>query len=346
MSEPLRYDNLRAFEKHIHSSAPNHLSNVYLFISKNSYDLAEANKILIDTIFPKGKYGEMDVRIFSYENLEMAKFLDEVNTLSFFSKKRIVILQNMDKLNANQLSILEEYIDTLNGQVILILAAESINKNTKFFKKIEKAGVILDIPEEKLWQKEKSMQVWLREKIARDGKQIDPQAIDFLIHQVGMNQNLLDQELFKLYCFLGERIYIKMEDIKAICSTCSSYTIWDLTDAIFNLIPQKALNAINALLFDGTSIIGILYQLRTQFQTQLQIASILTSSQSRDEITKHFPYIKGNILNKKINEVQNYGLNRLKKGLILINEYEFKAKNSGESSELLAELLVIHLSKK
>lgn len=340
----MRYDNLRAFAKHICSSAPNHLSNIYLFISKNSYDLTEANKILINTLF-SDKYSEMEVRTFSQENFDLAKFLDEVNTLSFFTKKRIVILQNFDKLNTAQIA-LEDYIDRLNNQVILILNSEVFNKNTKFFKKIEKAGVILDIPEEKLWQKEKSIHQWLKEKIARDGKTIDPQGIELLIHQIGINQNILDQELFKLYCYMGEKSHIKIEEIQAICSSFNSHTIWELSDAIFSFFTGKALKAIHALLFDGASLLGLLYQLRTQFQTQLQIASILTNSQSKEEITKTFPYIKGNILNKKVSEIQNYGLERLKKGLILINEYELKAKNSGENPNMLAELLVIHLSKK
>lgn len=340
----MRYDNLRAFVKHIQSSSPNHLMLLYLLVSKNDHDLSEAIQMIIRSVFPNGKYSKMEVGFFSAENIDFGAFQNELNTISFFAKKRIVILQHAEMLTSSQMKSIQRYFEKPNPQVYFVITAESVGKASEFYKRAEKEGVILDVAEEKSWQKKKNIELWLREKIYKEGRQIEPTALTALIKQLGTDQNLLEQEVNKLYSYMGEKVTITMQDVTAICSVLNIGTVWELGEAVFSFDGAKALNSMKSLLSDGSALIGLLRQLRSQFQTMLQIASILASGKGRDEITHHYRYLTGNILNKKILEAQKYGIHNLKKGILEIDDAELKAKNGMGDPYFLAEILKMKLT--
>ena len=100
------------------------------------------------------------------------------------------------------------------------------------------------------------------------------------------------------------------------------------------------------LLTDGTALIGLLRQLRAQFQTSCTLSSILAAGGTGADITQQYPYMKGQILDRQIRLSQNYGIQRLKKGLLALDETELDAKNSSKEPELLAERLIIKLTHK
>ncbi|MBS4168292.1 hypothetical protein [Parachlamydia sp. AcF125] len=62
------------------------------------------------------------------------------------------------------------------------------------------------------------------------------------------------------------------------------------------------------------------------------------------DIAAQFPYMKGAILKKNLQMARAYGLERFKKGMMLIDETELLAKNSGADSACLAERLLIKLT--
>jgi len=62
------------------------------------------------------------------------------------------------------------------------------------------------------------------------------------------------------------------------------------------------------------------------------------------QVTKVFPYLKGGLLEKKIQLVKNYGLDRFQMALVCLLEVEIKAKNSSVDSKLLLEILIAKLT--
>lgn len=319
---------------------------IYLLVSKNDHDLSEASQAIVKALFPKGDHSEMEVKSLPAENTQIQDVLTELNTINIFAKKRIFIYRNIDKLTKTATAALEDYIDKANPDVLLVLTAQSVNKGTKFYKKAEKQGVILDIPEEKPWQREKSVINWLHEKVQRDGKQAEPRALEALVKQIGTDQNFLEQEIEKIYCYIGDRKLITIADIASISSFVNVDSIWQLGESIFSFNVSDALKCMKSLLDDEVPLLTLLRQLRSQYQTYLQICTILAAGQGKDEVVKHFRYLTGNILNKKITEAQSYGLNRFKKGILKIDETELKVKSSAANLEFLAEMLVVSLATK
>src|SRR5262249_40672120 len=132
-------------------------------------------------------------------------------------------------------------------------------------------------------------------------------------------------------------------DVAAVCSSINLDNAWQLGEAIFRRDVPTALRISKGLLADGTAFIALLRQIRTQFQTEFQVCSILSRGGSHAEIAQEFPYMKGQILDRHMHQAQSYGMQRFKSALLAIDEAELSAKNNGDP-DFLAERLIIKLT--
>ena len=340
----MKYSTLPAFEKHLESAAPNHFSDIYTILAKESFARKQATDRLT-TLVLKGEVSpELSLHIFDAEKHAVEEVLRELETMAFFSKKRVIVIQNADSFDKAATLKFETYCNTPNRTVCLVICATSINRATTFYKKLEKVGIVLDVAEEKPWEKEKSIADWLHKESIRQGKQLSPQVTQMFIKQLGLDQTLLSNELAKLICYVGERKTIVEKDVEAVCPVTNLENGWQLGEAIFRRDVTAALRISKGLLTDGLALIALLRQIRSQFQTEFQVCSILTCGGTETDVAREFPYMKGMILERHIRQSQTYGMQRFKQGLLAIDETEVQAKNSAIDTEFLAERLIIKLT--
>jgi DNA polymerase III subunit delta len=342
----MKYSNLRAFEKHLEGAAPKHFANIYLVLAKDAFERKIAVERIIDSVFKDQSSREMGVQTFDSEGLNIEQLLNELQALVFFSAQRIIVLQQAEKLAKSACEKLESYFAHPNRSICLVISASAINHSTLFYKKAEKAGVILEIAEEKPWEREKSMQEWLVQKAMCEGIKIHPQVCQGLLKQTGTDLASLNQEVEKLICYVGERKEITLSDLSAVCTNLNLESIWQLGEAIFRCDGAAALRIMKKLLNEGTAFLALLRQLRSQLQTDYQICSLLISGGSSADVAVQFPYMKGAILERHLEQSRTYGMQRFKRGLLKIDETEILAKNSSVDTDWLAENLIVTLVKK
>lgn len=339
----MKYDNLRAFEKHLESAFPQHFASLYLLLCKDDAEAKEALDLCLRHLLPNNR----DLSLFSFEasNLSYGDLLTELHSNSFFSDKRVLLIQQAEKLKKDVQESLGEYFGNIkpNAPVHLLLTSTSLAKSTTFYKQIEKAGIVLDIPEAKSWEKEKRLVDWVSKQAAGQRKIMSHQACQFLVKQIGCDQATLIKEFEKLLCYVGERPEIGIQDVSAICSVLNMETVWQLGEAIFNFNTPNALHIVHDLIIDGNALLPLLRQIRSQFQTGYQIATIMAKGGQPSDIVKEYPYMKGGILDRNIHTSQHYGMERYKKGLLALDDAEMQTKNSVMEESLLAELLIIKL---
>ncbi|MEI8124321.1 MAG: DNA polymerase III subunit delta [Parachlamydiaceae bacterium] len=340
----MKYSTMAAFGKHLEGAMPNHFSEIYLVLAKEASSRKQAEDAIASFVLKGEKTPALCLYRFDAEKQNIVSLLQELTTLNIFAKKRVVIAHNVDELDKAATLKLEAYASSPNRSVCFVAIASTINRATTFYKKMEKVGVVLDIPEEKPWEKEKNASLWLYQQAVKEGKQLSQQHCDLLIKQVGTDRDLLSTELQKLICFVGERNVIGHKDIISICSAVNLDNGWQLGEAIFRRDASTALRISKGLLNDGVATIALLRQIRSQFQTEFQVCSILVRGGGGSEVAKEFPYMKGSILDRHIEQSQSYGLERFKQGLLAIDDAELQAKNTGMDSDFLIERLMIKLT--
>lgn len=340
----MKYATLAAFEKHLESASPNHFSDVYLILAKEAFVRKSAADRLIALVLKGETSPALSLHLFNAEDHSIDRVLQELESLPLFSKKRVIIVQNAEALDKASTLKLEAYCSSPNRTACLAVAAATLNRATTFYKKLEKVGVVLDVAEEKPWEREKTIADWLQTEAIKEGKQLGPQVSQMLIKQLGTDQALLSTELAKLICYVGERKAIVEKDIIAISPTANLENGWQLGEAIFRCDASAALRISKGLLTDGLALIALLRQIRSQFQTEFQVCSILAHGGTSSDVSQEFPYMKGAILERHVRQSQTYGMQRFKKGLLAIDDTELQAKNSAIDAEFLAERLIIKLT--
>ncbi len=339
----MKYIQTRAFIKHLEGASPKQFSPIYLILTKNEYERKHALDSLLTFLLPASLNRDLCLKYFDGDSLQSAALFEELGSLSFFSAQRVVVIQNADKMKKTTMELVEKYFASPNPAVYLVLAAAAINHNTTFYKAAEKAGVALEIAEEKPWEKEKSVMAWMMQRATENRKTMAAEACQVLLKHLGTDQTLLHNELEKLFCYVGERTSITMQDVHAICSVINTETIWQLGEAIFRRDAPAALRIGKALLEESGNLIGLLKQIRHQFQTHFQICCLLNAGGGATEVSQAYPYMRGAILERNMQLAQRYGMYKFKQGILSIDEAELAAKNSGTDPEVLAEMLIIRL---
>lgn len=339
----MKYTNLAAFEKHLEGAAPNHFSQIYLVLSKESFVRKQATDVLT-ALYLKGEQPELSLHTFDGDKHSIDMIMRELMSMPLFSKKRLIIVHNVDALDKDATTKLEAYAAAPNRSVCFAATATTVNRATTYYKKMEKIGVVLDVAEEKPWEKEKYVADWLFNEAAKIGKKLPMPSCQALVKQLGTDQSVLQSELQKLICYVGERQTITDRDIAAICSVANLDNGWQLGEAIFRRDPPAALRISKGLLTDGIALIALLRQIRSQFQTEFQICTILTRGGTPNDVAQEYPYMKGAILDRHVRQSQEYGLQRFKEGVLAIDAAELQAKNSMVDPDFIAERLIIKLT--
>lgn len=340
----MKYDNLRAFEKHLESAAPSHFSSLYVVLGKEPIETKEAFDLLAKSLLPNEKDRFLCLSVFDGSQISKEVLLSDLESLSFFVQKRVIAIQQADKLKKEITEGLEHYFTHPNPNCYIILLAQAIAKNTSFYKKFEKIGVILELAEPKPWEKEKRLIEWLNKQIAAVRKLMAYPVCQSLVKASGMDHGILKQELEKLLCYVGEKKEITGADVAAICTNINAETVWQLGEALFCHDRHAALRIGRGLLEEGTALLPLLRQIRSQFQTEYQICTLIAQGAKSEDITQDFPYMKGQILERHMHLAQQYGQERFKQGLLAIDAMELQAKNSQLDEAFLLDLLIIKLT--
>jgi DNA polymerase-3 subunit delta len=339
----VKINDLKFFEKHLKDSAPDGFAPIYLVNGKDEADKRTAVKSLQKFLLV-GQDSSFALKIFDCAAAaQIGDILQELEAIPFLGGNCVVTVQNVDKMDKMGKEALQKYIAKPNRSVFLLMTAAALSGSTNLFKLAEKNGVVLQLVAEKPWEKESRVMEWIAEHCKKEGKKIGKSACHHLVKQIGVDMILLENELEKLISYVGERREIEDRDIGDICVHVPLETVWQLGEAIFLRDAARVLNVTRSLISDGNSLFVLLAQIRRQFQTGYHICSIVTNGGSTQEITKAFPYMTGRILERNIRQAQNYGMERFKRGMILINETDVRSKNSSTNPDFLLEMLVVKL---
>lgn len=339
----MKFTNTRAFEKHLIDAAPRHFAPVYLLIGKDDFERKEAENILLNILLKDIGSREHALQVFDADRASIEEILAELSSMSFFAKQRIICVHNAEKLNKEATNKVEDYFESPSSSVFFVLSASAINRGTKFYKKSEKVGIILDLQEEKAWEKESTLANKVTAWALQSNKKIDLQTARFFVQHSGTDQTVLYNEMEKLLCYVAEKSSITTQDIMTICTGVNTKNAWQLGDAIFRRDGASALKVATSLLHEGSPFFSLVRQLRSQFQTKLIISTILLEGGGPEEVLQKYPYMKGQILQQNLQLARSYGMEALKKGILAIDESELLAKNSSIEEELLTQRLIIKL---
>jgi DNA polymerase III subunit delta len=324
-----------AFEKHLQEAFPDHLSHAYMVLSPFDFERRRMIEMIASVLHRKDQMEEgtvLDASVCPIENI-----LGHLNSYSLLSSHALVILDRIEKLKKTACEALAGYLAAPSQKVFLILGGSSLKGLTDLYQKGKKELVILDLSEEKPWDRKARLQQWLVKEAAQAQKTLAPALVNHLLEEVGLDMQNLHQELEKLICFSGEKNTIELQDALTICSSNRSVSSWQRAESLVweeKDISQEAIP-------DVFSLIG---PVRYQLQLGHQLAFFIKERKTLQEIAQFFPHSKSRNLEKNAGIARRRGELFFKEGLSALFDLELSLKNGAHDPSLIWDLFTSKLN--
>jgi DNA polymerase-3 subunit delta len=224
---------------------------VLVFTGDQSYLIDNAVARLREKLL--GPSGDINYIVFSGESASGKEIADNASTYPMFSKKKLVVVKNADKLSAKELKALEPYMESPSPSACLVLIFGEGKKPklgggknaASFDFSLEKGSAISAV----------------REEARKLGYDITRAGADALIGLVGEDLQEIHNELVKISIYKGDKKTIGPEDVEALTKKTKFADIYQLINAISRRDKRTAhmvLGELEAAGEEPLSILGLI----------------------------------------------------------------------------------------
>lgn len=221
----------------------------------------------INSILKEQNINDIDIVRYDLESSSLKDIIDDAMTISLFSDKKAIIVENSyiftgtinKKLPEQNNEYLNEYLTNQNNNTILIfkLIKDKIDSRKKISSNIKKYGNLIEF-------KNNNINEIVTEMIKP--YHIDNMNINLLINRVGNNLNLLEQEINKIKTYKDKDLNITKEDILNLSCKSIDVDIFNLIDNIVANNKEKVIESYDEMLKLGEEPIKIIVMLANQFR--------------------------------------------------------------------------------
>lgn len=202
-----------------------------------------------------GEVDDLAITRFAGEKAGLADVLDELRTLPFLVRRRIVVVEDADPFVTAHRKELEGLIDGSPTPGALILVVKTWPGNTRLAKAVVKAGLSVDCKT----PDERELPQWLVQLArSRSHAKLHPAAAQLLVELVGAEIGLLTSEIEKLAISVGEKREIGREDVAKMVGAGRVQKIWLTLDDATTGKGAEALDNLDRLMASGEHPVGLL----------------------------------------------------------------------------------------
>ncbi|QQS36299.1 MAG: DNA polymerase III subunit delta [Ignavibacteriales bacterium] len=267
----------------------------------------------------------------------------EITTLAssfpFGSEKKIVYVKEAEKLKERK--SLSSYANSPAEFTVLILVHNGsiTGAETEPIKSILKNNFLFEAAE----LKGKYLISWLINNCESNGKTISPVNAEYFVELIGEDKFLLENQLEKIFTFMGDKDEITFEIIRTIASSVKVYSIFDLQEAIGKKDKETSLKIAFNLLQNGIEVPQIVGMLTKYFTTLSKLGSLMNSGLQRNEIASRagiYPYFFDNYIRAK----NQFTVDDLYNSVNALYKADLSSKTTSKDkktivTELIAEIL-------
>jgi DNA polymerase-3 subunit delta len=226
---------------------------VYVIYGEDLYLRREATSAIARAVFG-GDEAELAKSQFEGDKASLADVLDELQTLPFFARQRLVIVVDADPFVSKYRRELESYLRSPVTSGVLVLQVKSWPANTILAQQVASAGLAIDCNN----PSDKELHPWLIHHAARQDAQLDADAARLLVELVGNEAGILASEVEKLAVYVGTAGRIRRGDVAKMVEAGRIETVWKVLDAAMAGQAAPALVHLESLLAAGEHPIKIL----------------------------------------------------------------------------------------
>ena len=254
-----------------------------IYLLYGTEDLLIKNEI--NKIMSANNIDEVNISRYNLEEVLLKDIIEDANTISIFSDKKLIIVDNSyifiratKKVIEQDTDILIDYINKPNPLTILvfIINNEKLDSVKKICKLIKEKGKILEL------NTPSNINNYVLKLF--DDYKIDYNNINLLIKRVGNDLGILKEEVDKLKIYKIDDKIINKEDIINLTNKNIDTNIFIFIDNIINKNKIDALNTYQEMLKLNEEPIKIIIMLANKFRLMYQACELSKKGYNIDEI--------------------------------------------------------------
>ncbi|MFH1368296.1 MAG: DNA polymerase III subunit delta [Elusimicrobiota bacterium] len=266
-------------------------------------------------------------------------------TMPFIAEKRLIIVKEAQKIRQAETTKLVELFKIPGESSCLVLIwLEKLKKETRktpLFAAVEKNGAIIEF--KTLY--ERDIPSWIIKKAAEMKKMISPQAAEYLMRESGLSLMDINNELEKLFLFVGDKKEITLQDVEILSGHTKQANLYELSEAVESKNLKNAVEILETLLEEGEVPVIILSFIYTTVRKLTMAKSLLEDKGMReDEIAQKLrihPYFS----RRFFSNLRRFSKDELAGDLKLALNADLELKSSSRPENMIFEELLLGLSR-
>jgi len=308
-----------------------------------------------------GDVSQMNTIYYDFTNpsFSMTSFLEEADTMSFFSEHKVMILQNCvfltrafkekdkdlkkEKGETDTQKLLN-YLEKPHDQTTIIMMYDDDNMDTVkiAYKRIKETCDVIHI--QKL--KPEEFRVFLQDLIRQRNLRVTSEAFNELIKRLDDNMNVAIHEIDKLQLY-GQNI--TYDDVVALVSRPLDSEAFHLVNAILDKRLAEALSIWNDMIILNIDALAFIGLIASQLRLLYQVSSLNDAWKHREEIINELSVgtTQMNVyrVSRLLNLARMTTSRRLLKVLNALAEYDQKSKTGLVDKRFGFELFLIEATR-
>lgn len=312
---------------------------VVLLYGEEEFLIDECVRGIIELLLDEGTKG-FNLDVVSGTKAEMKEVLALASAFPMMSERRVVVVKEFEKLNSDDAAKerFTAYLQNPLESTCLVLVAQKTDFRKRPYTDLKKNAELVEC--KPLYDNQ--VPDWIARRIRETGKSADPEACRMLHAYVGNSLRALQNEIDKLFIFVGEKKTISAEDVTEVVGASKGFTVFELQNAVGRKDLREAIRILQAMLQSGQSPQMIIVML-TRFLNQLwRLGEVKRSGLSDSEVAKSVgihPYFL-----RQLGQFQaNFTEEQLESGYRALLEADTVLKSTGRDPRVVMDLLVYSL---
>jgi DNA polymerase-3 subunit delta len=314
---------------------------VYLLHGEEGYYIDQVVQYAEHHLLPESEAG-FNLTIFYGKDANWAEVLNACRRYPMFAERQVVLLKEAQHMLPKDLDKIEPYLENPLASTIFVMShkEKSFDKRKKFFKLVEKHGVIFTSDKVRDYQLTK----WILEYVKSAGISMDEKSAQLLGEHLGNDLSRIVNEIDKVAMNLQGRKSITADDIERYVGISKEYNAFEFQAALAQLDLPKALKIIQYFEANPKAApIQLILPVVYGFFAKLH--GILGMTDRSEAALRPLFYNNPVATKEGLVALKAYGAEGIERALLLLHQYNLRSIGVGSSNAvsdaaLLKELVV------
>jgi DNA polymerase III subunit delta len=312
---------------------------IYLFHGEEDFLIDEGVQLIISKALDEGTKG-FNLDVVYGTKAEAKDVVGHASSFPMMGTRRVVVVKEFEKLATTEVAkeVIAAYINNPLESTVLVLVSLEPDFRRKPFTDLKKHAELIEC--KPLYDNQ--VPGWIADRIKHLGKEANAEACRLMQAYVGNSLRSLQNEIDKLFIFIGDRKQVTVEDIAAVVGATKGYTIFELQNAIGRKDSKEAVKILERMLEGGQSPQMVLVML-TRFFTQLwKLSDVRSRRLSEQEISREIgvPYY---FVKQYVEFRSNFTGEQIERNFRFLLDADTVLKSTSRDAHLVLDLLIVTL---